>query len=221
VTSNLPALRGADDIRPVRAKVVAVCLFATLAGCGSGSAPPPASAAEPPRPAPAEPSRPPPGTLWREDVDAAIKAGLGHFLQHVELEAALDNGQFVGFRIVRLEPPELWRGIDLQPGDVVTRVNGMPIERETQAYDAFMARGRRAHGGVFDRTAPQTLSPERGARGAPARSLGELKAHHRVHRSCKAITIEMRAARHPVDVIAASIVVEVSDQIEMIALARP
>jgi general secretion pathway protein C len=60
-------------------------------------------------------------------------------LQHVELEAALDNGQFVGFRIVRLEPPELWRGIDLQPGDVVTRVNGMPIERETQAYDAFMA----------------------------------------------------------------------------------
>jgi hypothetical protein len=38
------------------------------------------------------------------------------------------------FRIVALRPHEFWHGVDLAPGDVVTSVNGMPIERETQAY---------------------------------------------------------------------------------------
>jgi S1-C subfamily serine protease len=32
-------------------------------------------------------------------------------------------------------PGTIWR----DAGDVVTRVNGMPIERETEAYDAFQA----------------------------------------------------------------------------------
>jgi S1-C subfamily serine protease len=40
---------------------------------------------------------------------------------------------------VSLEPPELWQGIDLQAGDVVTKVNGMSIEREMEAFDAFQA----------------------------------------------------------------------------------
>lgn len=70
-------------------------------------------------------------------MNATVDAGLGRFLQRVDVEAALDNGQFRGFRIVSLQPPEFWRGVDLEPGDVVTSVNGMPIERETQAYDAF------------------------------------------------------------------------------------
>jgi hypothetical protein len=80
-----------------------------------------------------------PGTLWRDEIVATIDAGLGTFLQRVEVEASLPNGRFEGFRIVALHPREFWRGVDLQQGDVVTRVNGMPIERETDAYDAFQA----------------------------------------------------------------------------------
>ena len=32
---------------------------------------------------------------------------------------------------------EFWSGVDLKPGDIVTRVNDLPIERETEAFDAF------------------------------------------------------------------------------------
>jgi S1-C subfamily serine protease len=97
----------------------------------------PEGAAEP-EPAAATEKRPK-NTLWRDEVDRAVDGGLGRFLQRVEVEAALDNGQFRGFRIVTLYPPSFWQEVDLKPGDVVTRVNGMPIERETQAYDAFVA----------------------------------------------------------------------------------
>lgn len=81
----------------------------------------------------------PAGVLYRDEVDATVDAGLGYFLQRVDVEASLDNGRFKGFRIVSLHPTNYWRGVDLGPGDVVLSVNGMPIERETQAYDAFRA----------------------------------------------------------------------------------
>jgi S1-C subfamily serine protease len=38
-----------------------------------------------------------------------------------------------------LYPADFWADVDLQAGDVVTQINGLPIERETQAYDAFQA----------------------------------------------------------------------------------
>jgi hypothetical protein len=79
------------------------------------------------------------GTLRRADVVRVVDAGLGRFLEHVSVEPSLSAGKFTGWTIVGLSPPELWRGVDLVPGDVVTRVNGMPIERETEAYDAFQA----------------------------------------------------------------------------------
>jgi hypothetical protein len=79
------------------------------------------------------------GGLQRADVERVVDAGLGSFLGHVSLEPSLTAGKFNGWNIVALQPPELWRGVDLKPGDVVTRVNGMPIEREGQAYDAFQA----------------------------------------------------------------------------------
>jgi hypothetical protein len=79
----------------------------------------------------------PPGSLWRRDVDAALEAGLGRFLQRVELQAYVDQGTFVGFRIVELRPPSWWQGVELAPGDIVTRVNGMPIEQPAEAHAAF------------------------------------------------------------------------------------
>lgn len=83
-------------------------------------------------------ARPPAGVLWRHEVDAALEAGLGTFLRRVAVEPDFDvKGNFHGFRVVALGPSDYWRGVDLMPGDVVTRVNDMPIERETEAFDAF------------------------------------------------------------------------------------
>lgn len=80
-----------------------------------------------------------PGTLQRADVERVIDSGFGRFLSHVDVQPSVSAGKFKGWSIVALQPPELWSGVDLRPGDVVTRVNGMPIERELEAFDAFQA----------------------------------------------------------------------------------
>jgi S1-C subfamily serine protease len=78
-------------------------------------------------------------SLKRADVEHVVDAGFGRFLGHVSVQPNITAGKFGGWIIMGLEPPELWQGVDLRPGDVVTRVNGMPIERETEAFDAFQA----------------------------------------------------------------------------------
>jgi len=80
---------------------------------------------------------PPPGSLFRKDVSETVDEGLGYFLQRVSVDPSIIDGKFQGFRIVELRPAEFWRGVDLKPGDVVTQVNGMPIERDIDAYQAF------------------------------------------------------------------------------------
>lgn len=80
---------------------------------------------------------PPPGVLWREDVDAVVEQGLGAFLQRVSVEPSLEGGAFVGWEIRDLRPQEQWQVVDLRPGDVVTAINGRPIERDQEAYAAF------------------------------------------------------------------------------------
>jgi len=124
---------------------IALVAMAGAAVVGCGSSPPPAA----PRPvAPAAaPSAPPPvadatapSTLRRSEVRRVIDAGLGAFLQRVEVDERPVRvaGKFRGFRVAGLRgDPALWRGVDLRPGDVVTLVNGMPIERPEQALEAF------------------------------------------------------------------------------------
>jgi hypothetical protein len=75
------------------------------------------------------------GTIEREGLVAIVDQGLGRFLQHVRLEPALANGKFGGFRVAGLDPA--WRGAGLESGDVITRLNGQPIERPEQALVAF------------------------------------------------------------------------------------
>jgi type II secretory pathway component PulC len=108
-----------------------------LTACGSSSpvpeAPQPKLAEAPPAPPP-EPQ--PKEKVARASVDAALKAGLGKFLGNLEVEAHLDKGKFVGWKIVELRG-DMWTGVDLKPGDVVTRVNGFKIEREHEANAAF------------------------------------------------------------------------------------
>ncbi len=75
-------------------------------------------------------------SLKRSEVKQTIGRGLGYFLQNVSVEdwPVMREGRFHGFRIRTIN--ETW-GIDLRPGDVVTRVNGMPIEHPDEA-DAAM-----------------------------------------------------------------------------------
>lgn len=70
-------------------------------------------------------------------MNELLDQGFPHFLKRVEVEPSLDNGKFKGWAIVALNPPEFWQGVDLKPGDVVVSVNGLPLERETQAFEAF------------------------------------------------------------------------------------
>jgi len=113
-------------------------LLGFLVGCGAAPEPPPV-APKPVAKAPAHPvaQRPPQGALYREDVNALIARGFPEFLQHIDVEPRLVDGQFRGWSIVQLNPSEFWNGVDLKPGDIVTRVNDLPIERETEAFDAF------------------------------------------------------------------------------------
>jgi S1-C subfamily serine protease len=118
----------------------ALFLALGFVACG-GSAPEPRPAPPaPPKPvATVAPAARPAGTLGRSDVVAFVNAGFYNFLQRVEVEPSLDDGRFRGWVIVALKPPAFWQGVDLAPGDVVTRVNDLPIERETEAFDAFQS----------------------------------------------------------------------------------
>ena len=75
-----------------------------------------------------------PGTIDRALLLTVLDGGLGRFLQGVETEPVVIDGQFVGFRLVSLFPQDArFRDVGIEPGDVVTRVNGQPIERPEQA----------------------------------------------------------------------------------------
>jgi S1-C subfamily serine protease len=77
--------------------------------------------------------------LARSTVHAAVADGLGVFLQRVDIDEqpVMIGGKFHGFRIAGLRDAAFWAGVDLKPGDVVTAVNGMPIERPEQAQMAL------------------------------------------------------------------------------------
>ena len=89
--------------------------------------------------APPAPDRAPPGKLYREDVVRVVDAGFGEFLQKIEVEPAVRDGRFVGWTVVALYALAFWDDVDLTAGDVVRSVTGLPIERETQVYEAFQA----------------------------------------------------------------------------------
>jgi len=125
-----------------RRAAVASAGLVVLLGCGStGTATGPKPAA-PTRTASATAAAPlplPAGKLRRADVLQTVSAGLGSFLQYVAFDVdhpVMRNHRFFGFRIAQLNG-DGWKGIDLKPGDIVTSVNGFPIERPEQAMEAF------------------------------------------------------------------------------------
>lgn len=124
----------------------ALVLTVALVACG-GSSSPTKGAAAPAPPADSAATAGASGTtatangagLKRSAVRAVVAGGLGAFLQHVELDdqPAMKDGRFHGFRLARLRDPGYWRGVDLRPGDVIVRVNGMPIEHPEEALEVF------------------------------------------------------------------------------------
>ncbi len=77
-----------------------------------------------------------PGTIARTELARVLDASPGLFLQHVQTEPRFAHGRFHGWRVVSFFPGDArFAGVDLQAGDVVTRVNGKPIEQP----DQFMA----------------------------------------------------------------------------------
>ena len=72
-------------------------------------------------------------TLERADVDRFLANGPGWFIQQVDLVSANAGPHFVGFRVMRFfEGDRRFSAVDIKPGDVVVRVNDMPIGRPEQ-----------------------------------------------------------------------------------------
>jgi hypothetical protein len=108
------------------------------AGCASSAAPLQLE------PAAAAPPAVPPGHLSRVDVDRVlVTQGPPWVLSRVISEEVLGkDGKFVGWRLLGV--PEEWSGVDVKPGDVVMRVNGLPVETPDQAWDAWKSVARSA-----------------------------------------------------------------------------
>jgi hypothetical protein len=116
-------------------RLLALAAFA-LAACHHA---PPAEPPAPPPPAAAAPALPPapPGHLRRAEVDQVLlETGPAWIFRRLLLEEVLGrDARFVGWRLVGV--PEEWRGIDLRPGDIISRINGQGVERPDNAWEIW------------------------------------------------------------------------------------
>ncbi len=133
-------------MRPVFAGPLTLVVSLSVGGCGASSrsapavvAPAATTGARAASAAPSAASRLPPHTLPRSAVHQVVSQGLGAFLQRIALDdqPVRADGKFRGFRVVELRGTDFWNGVDLRPGDVVTGVNGLPIEHPEEAQAAF------------------------------------------------------------------------------------
>jgi hypothetical protein len=128
--------------------VVAWLMVASLA-CATTPPPPPIAEEPTPTPAPTPAPAPPPparctsfaspGVLKRSLVVRTVNAGLGRWLAGgVLVDPFLQKKRFRGWVIRKLYPDDVcYKEVDLQPGDVVLRVNGKSLERPEQAKETF------------------------------------------------------------------------------------
>ena len=80
-----------------------------------------------------------PGHLARGAVVDTLSRGFGAFLARLQIEPALIEGRFHGWRIVGFAEGDPLAQAGLSPGDVVTSVNARPIERPEQALACFQS----------------------------------------------------------------------------------
>lgn len=79
----------------------------------------------------------PKGTISRAELDQALMRGPAWLLAKVQTEEVLRQNKFVGWRLVSF--PADWDGSGLQPGDVVTDVNGTSLERPDDLWTVWTA----------------------------------------------------------------------------------
>jgi hypothetical protein len=135
----------------VRLPILTAALVATLA-CATTTPPPVGEEPTPTRaPAPVAETPPPPpppakctsfarpGVLKRSLVTRTVDEGMGRWLAGgVTVDPFMQKGRFRGWIVRKLYPQDpCYREVDLQPGDVVLKVNGKSLERPEQANEIF------------------------------------------------------------------------------------
>jgi hypothetical protein len=79
-----------------------------------------------------------PGVLRRAAVVRVVDRGLGQWLSQVRVVHVHKGRKFTGWQISQLYPEDpCYRAVDLQVGDIVTRVNGASLEKPDQANQIF------------------------------------------------------------------------------------
>jgi len=66
--------------------------------------------------------------ILRSELRRHVKRGAGYLLSKVRVRAAFHKSRFFGWRVLSYRGP----GKKVQIGDIVTRINGKPIERDYQ-----------------------------------------------------------------------------------------
>jgi hypothetical protein len=83
----------------------------------------------------APPTKAPAGSIDRRYLEDVLREGPSWILQRVPIEEVMSGGKFIGWRVQRF--PSNWAHIDIRPGDIVRRVNGMPIETPDRFWSAW------------------------------------------------------------------------------------
>ena len=79
------------------------------------------------------------GTIDRALLDAVLDRGPGLFLGGFELAPHFRDQRFAGWAIVRfLDSGTYFGGVDLQPGDVVMKVNGHAVARPRNLQELWL-----------------------------------------------------------------------------------
>jgi hypothetical protein len=81
----------------------------------------------------------PAGSVDRRLLDAILREGPPWLLERVPIEEVMDQGKFKGWRLQDF--PAEWSHVELQPGDVVTALNGMALETPDQLWAAWANMG--------------------------------------------------------------------------------
>jgi S1-C subfamily serine protease len=120
-------------MRRASALVFAALLMTACGGSSPPSETPPTTVAELPYSAPTLQ-----GEIPREALTDVLERGLGFFLQGIVTEPHVEDGRFVGHRVIEMYPDDpRFSDLAIQPGDTVTSVNGKPIERPDEAYEVW------------------------------------------------------------------------------------
>ncbi len=141
--SGLPLRRSRDPRHSPRVHARWWAILAFPCACGGKA---PLVVQLPNRPQMAElPSLPerPKNTLYRDEIESAKQAGLGHFFERIDLEPRGETdqhgrlGSVEGFQMVALRPARDWLSFDFAPGDVLTHINGVSVEHYSTWFTQF------------------------------------------------------------------------------------